>query len=301
MKAHGLLDSKVSTLSILLQEQFIQLLLSANYSTSCDNALVIRKESSSQQPEIVFEHLTTLTDFLTSRFPRTLLQDLTATLLPALTNDIITQFLPSRIPNSLIELSTFDVLLDTVMRFDQHLVRSGWARETSLWSWVSSASEVWFNNRLAIFLDQTRKISAQKHPKIIKIFHKNHDVPKIPPDQNKARKGNLNEEGIQSTIQPVKDEDEDETDGWGFDETEEQEAPIEVEATQSIDAGEVDSWDWDDEPEDRTSTTTDLSLGNVAYIVSVIPDELMDIIQNVLDEREQLQSQMLFLINLFSW
>jgi hypothetical protein len=119
------------------------------------------------------------------------------------------------------------------------------------------------------------------------------DITNNPSDQNKAQKRNLNEEGIQSTIQLAKDVDEDETDGWGFDETEEAEASTEVEVTQSVDAGEVDSWDWDDESEDRTLTTTDSSLGKFSHIVSIIPDELMDIIQNVLDEREQLQSKRL--------
>jgi hypothetical protein len=290
LEAHGMLNSKLSRLSNLLQEMFIKLLLTGEYSATSDTAVRIQKKSSVQSSEDVFEYLRTLVTYISMRFDQTIFPSLMATLLPALTTDIINQFLPSRIPDSLNDLPAFDILLDAVTVFDLHLVSLGWALSTPLATWVSNAPETWFKHRLDTFLHETRTyISEHVHPETVTISHgidimnESH----ILGDQSKVEKGLTEVEDTNSTIQQPKDDDEDETDGWGFD-TEETE--IDNVADEAEDH-EVDSWKWDDEPERLNETTQDS--GVFPFTVSVIPDGLVDIIQRVLDERELLHSETL--------
>jgi hypothetical protein len=290
LNAHGILDSKLSTLSNLMQESFIKLLLTGEYSATGDTSLKVQKQSSVQSSENVFEYLRILVTYISTRFDQTIFPYLRETFFPALTTDIITEFLPSRIPNSLDDLPAFDILLDAVTVYDLHLVNLGWAPSSPLATWVFNAPETWFKHRLDTFIHETRTyISEHRRPETVEIsngidiMNESH----ILGDQSKTEKGLTEVEDTKSTIQQSKDDDEDDTDGWGFDteETEIDNVPNEVEDPA------VDSWKWDDEPEHLNETTKDL--GVFPYTVSVIPDGLVEIIQRVLDERELLQSERL--------
>lgn len=229
--------------------------------------------------------MASLITFLNTSFPQTVLHLLVIDLLPSLTTNLLTIFLPLHIPSSITELQSFETLLDSVTQFDTHLVNLGWASETPLSLWVSQAPRVWFSNRQATFLAETREYVVRQNKQSNNVvISSGIDImsePKLAqtiPEMVKTEEPKTVSAGPEKNV-----EEEEEADGWGFD-TED------VETEETSEDVEADNWKWDDEiPEDPAVTENDNS-ESFPYALSSIPEGLLEIIQRILDEGVQLQT-----------
>jgi hypothetical protein len=280
-----ILESGVSRLSESLIERFIRPLLKENYTITASPAFLIKQESVSRSPDTTFKYLALLVMHLSTALPQTVLNILIPTLCPVLINNILT-FLPAHVPTLVMDLPKFDTLLDAVTHFDTLLVNLGWISSTPLSKWVSDAPRIWFANRQATFLLETRLLvlrewKNQKNVVIssgINILSEPKAISfKIVEDQSQ------NETYADNTTAKAGDEEE-ETDGWGFDAEDDETG----ENTDLIGDTQPDAWNWDDENEDVKPVVSDPNL--FPYSVSTIPDKLMEIIERLLSEGSRLQS-----------
>ena len=295
LRALDIFEPKLSDLTQRLAENFIQPLLKGNHSISSDSVLLIKQENSSYPPETTFKYLAMFVTHVSATFPELILDALATSLFPLLINEILRSFLPFHIPATIADLPTFDVLLDAVTHFDILLVNLGWASETPLSRWVSDAPRIWFANRQAAFLSDTRLLVIHESvsPKNVVISSGIEILinPQI-----------LNSEAVKETIQKEtksegtekidEDDDDEEADGWGFD-TADEEIEEETDVVQDL---EPDSWNWDDENDDVKSLNQDLN--SFPYTLSTIPGGLMEIVEGLLNEGKQLQSPELVFLNL---
>jgi hypothetical protein len=293
LRALDIFESRISYLSQSLAETFVQPLLKGDHSVSSNDALLIKKDHTSHPPDIVFRYLTMLVTHLSAAFPQTVLDNLIPSLLPVLLSNILANFLPAHIPTSITDLPMFDVLLDTVTHFDTVLVNSGWASETPLSTWVSNASKIWFANRHAAVLLETRVLvirecANQKNVAISSGI----DILSDPQIVNSGavKEENLKEAYSGSTIERPDDDEDEETDGWGFDAADDEaENTTDLHGDTEMGDTEPDSWNWDDENDDLKPLTKD-SNSSFPYSLSPIPQGLMEIVERLLDEGLQLQS-----------
>jgi hypothetical protein len=233
-----------------------------------------------QPPEVILKHLATLVTFLSTSLNKPVQEILIPKLLPALTDDLASQFLARHIPTSISELPEFENLLDAVTQFDNHLVTLKWSQKTSLSSWVSEAAQIWFASRCATFLVETRSfvIHEYTNPKNI-IISNGVDI------MNESKSTERNEHKTESkgtTDQNTLDlDDEDEGDGWGFDAEDDGEDDVAADT-------ENDAWGFDDENDDPKDQETETE--SFPYSLSMIPEGIMDIVERVLNEGTLLQS-----------
>jgi hypothetical protein len=284
LRSFGILQPRITTLNTILRENYIQPLLTGQHILNVHTSLSISQKSETQPPEKIFKYLASLVTFLSTSFPHSVLQPLIPELLPSLTTDLLMDFLPSHIPLFITELETFDVLLDSVTQFDTHLVNLGWASETPLSLWVSQAPRVWFTNRQALFLSETREfITENKDGKII-VISSGIDITIEPRIHEKSGDSEMDAK-VAVKVEKARDDEEEETDGWGFD--------AEGDESEEVnDVNEEDNWKWEDDlPEEAQVEESEKPQNseNFPYSLSNIPDGLLEIVQRVLDEAAQLQ------------
>ena len=176
--------------------------------------------------------------------------------------------------------------------FNALLVNLGWASDTPLSKWVADAPRIWFTNRQATFLSETRgfvirEVKNQKNVVVSSGIDILSDAKAVNSEaiQEENSKTGYSDDPIDK---PDEDEDEDEdsaTDAWGFDAEEDTEDTAEV-----IEDEEPDSWNLDDELEDTVAMIDNLDA--FPYSLSTIPGGLMEIIERLLNEGIQLQSPM---------
>ena len=287
LRALDILEPKLSDLTQRLGERFIHPLLKGNHSIASDSVLLIKQENSPHPPETTFKYLAMLVTHVSTTLPEPILGALTTSLLPLLIDEILRNFFPFHIPATIADLPTFDVMLDAVNHFDMLLVNLGWASETPLSGWVSDAPRIWFANRQASFLSDTRLlvIHESTSPKNV-VISSDVDILSDPqPLNSEAVKESIQKE-TKSERAPAKpdDDDDDEADGWGFDI---EDGEIE-EVADVVEEPEPDSWKWDDENDDVEPLNKDSN--SFPYAISAIPGGLMEIVERILTEGQQLLS-----------
>ena len=284
LESFGILESKVSTLSTNLGEVFITPILRGDRSAIVKDGLVVKKESSPQTPAAILLSLTTVVTYISKSLPQHVLKTLIPKLLPILTTNLIKTFLSSHMPSAISDLALFDDMLKAVTEYNEHLINLSWTKRSTntLSKWISDAPNVWFSNRQATFLLETRKfvlreLTNQKNVVISSGF----DIMTEPQlmDKNPSESTQPATHSVQETSQTT-DED-DETDGWGFDAEEEA-------VEDASEDTEVDGWKWDDEIDENVETSR--NTGSFPYSLSTIPDGLIEIVERVLNEGNQLQS-----------
>jgi hypothetical protein len=298
LKSFRIFDQKVSDLVEGLANNVIRRILKGNQTIQViDSEFNVNQSPQEQSPDRIFGDLTTLTSFLCAIFPRAILDHLVPSLLPSLTTNLLAQFLPSYIPSSLNLLENFDSLVFAVEQFENHIVNLGWTDETPLANWVSQASKIWYANRLACYLDETRELvlKESKNPKRVKISNGIDILKEAQPVQqtvNGKENGRETKESASKPIAPSFVDEEEEADGWNFDDEEPVveepvvEEPVVEETTET--AEEADAWDnWDDETKEEQK---DVNGDAFPYSISNIPDGLLEIVKRVLDEGMQLES-----------
>lgn len=293
LKSFRIFDQKVSDLVEGLANNVIRRILNGNQTIQViDSEFNVNQSSQEQSPDRIFGDLTTLTSFLCAIFPRAILDHLVPSLLPSLTTNLLAQFLPSYIPSSLNLLENFDSLVFAVEQFENHIVNLGWSDETPLANWVSEASKIWYANRLACYLDETRElvVKESKNPKRVKISNGIDILKEAQPVQqtvNGKENGRETKESASKPIAPSFVDEEEEADGWNFDDVEPVvEEPVVEETTET--AEEADAWDnWDDETKEEQK---DVNGDAFPYSISNLPDGLLEIVKRVLDEGMQLES-----------
>ena len=293
LKSFRIFDQKVSDLVEGLANNVIRRILNGNQTIQViDSEFNVNQSSQEQSPDRIFGDLTTLTSFLCAIFPRAILDHLVPSLLPSLTTNLLAQFLPSYIPSSLNLLENFDSLVFAVEQFENHIVNLGWSDETPLANWVSEASKIWYANRLACYLDETRElvVKESKNPKRVKISNGIDILKEAQPVQqtvNGKENGRETKESASKPIAPSFVDEEEEADGWNFDDEEPVvEEPVVEETTET--AEEADAWDnWDDETKEEQK---DVNGDAFPYSISNLPDGLLEIVKRVLDEGMQLES-----------
>ena len=293
LKSFRIFDQKVSDLVEGLANNVIRRILKGNQTIQViDSEFNVNQSPQEQSPDRIFGDLTTLTSFLCAIFPRAILDHLVPSLLPSLTTNLLAQFLPSYIPSSLNLLENFDSLVFAVEQFENHIVNLGWSDETPLANWVSEASKIWYANRLACYLDETRElvVKESKNPKRVKISNGIDILKEAQPVQqtvNGKENGRETKESASKPIAPSFVDEEEEADGWNFDDEEPVvEEPVVEETTET--AEEADAWDnWDDETKEEQK---DVNGDAFPYSISNIPDGLLEIVKRVLDEGMQLES-----------
>ena len=308
LKSFRIFDQKVSDLVEGLANNVIRRILKGNQTIQViDSEFNVNQSPQEQSPDRIFGDLTTLTSFLCAIFPRAILDHLVPSLLPSLTTNLLAQFLPSYIPSSLDLLENFDSLVFAVEQFENHIVNLGWTDETPLANWVSQASKIWYANRLACYLDETRELvlKESKNPKRVKISNGIDILKEAQPVQqtvNGKENGRETKESASKPIAPSFVDEEEEADGWNFDDEEPVveepvveepvveepvvEEPVVEETTET--AEEADAWDnWDDETKEEQK---DVNGDAFPYSISNIPDGLLEIVKRVLDEGMQLES-----------
>lgn len=285
LESFGILEPKVSTLGTNLGELFIAPILRGDHSAMVKDGLVVKKESSPQTLAAILLSLATVVTYISKSLPQHVLKTLIPKLLPILTTNLIKSSLSSHIPSEISDLALFDDMLKAVNEYNEHLINLSWIKRSTntLSKWISDAPNVWFSNRRATFLLETRKfVLGELTNQTNVVISSDFDIMTEPQLMDKKPSESIQSatNSVQETSQTT-DED-DETDGWGF--------GAEEEAVE--DPGEdteVDGWKWDDEIDDE-NVEASRNTGSFPYSLSTIPDGLMEIVGRVLSEGNQLQS-----------
>jgi hypothetical protein len=152
---------------------------------------------------------------------------------------------------------------------------------------MDQAPRVWFLNRQASFLQETRVLVGRAAGKTDVVVSSDVDI-LVPPMTVIPHETGMEEE-VQTMAKEVEmSTTDEEEDGWGFEDEEESEKQDHM----AEEEPEPDAWKWEDdeEPVENTVKFPSVSSGAFPYRISRVPDDLMEIIQRILDEGVQLQS-----------
>lgn len=106
----------------------------------------------------LFEDLRTILDFLSSRLPDSVAVPLCAEFMPVLTSRLESQWLEPAIPLEMKQIPQFQILLDHVSEFVDHIEDLGWSGSDGLRDWVEYAPRAWLTKRREAVLGDVRNL-----------------------------------------------------------------------------------------------------------------------------------------------
>ena len=289
LKRYDLLQERVSMLAQSVQRQFIQPLLQGHIALESKVALVAKKVETTERrhPESILTDIIALLTYLSTTIPQLLLDPLRSALLPTLIDDVVA-FFSLHSTSSIHDLPAFNNLVNAVTQLESHIINLGWATETRLSKWTQGTS-IWFSNRLSTVLLETRNavLRESKTRKSV-LISTGIDISNIPEPVNLPRAVGtditVDTEQNQEPEPVAENKDDDEPDAWGFDTGDD-----ELDETTEVSLGvDTDSWNWNEENDDITPSAENPD--SFPYTLSSIPDSLMRIVEQILNEGIQLRS-----------
>jgi protein transport protein DSL1/ZW10 len=314
------LDSQTSLLrklTKLYQHRICQPALSrASEGTACSidetsHCLMLSTGTGKKDASSVLACLSSILSFLQSHFPLNLGRAIGDDLSEALIGSLQDEWLTPSIPLSLSELRQWSEFEVKVRDFARIISSYHWPGHKSLTNWVDEVPEIWLEKRRASSLDAVRTaLKMRRGP--------NREVERVEREKISGEDAALIQNGANeefeiqglSTDADVKEEED--LSGWGFDD-DTAVANDNMTTPNKIDAGvedATDAWELDDDDnadetaldDSRARTEEDNDRARNAstggrevtltetYIITDIPDFLIDIISREMQDGEQMQS-----------
>lgn len=280
-------------------------------------------------PSELLEDLTSFINFLHDNLPPELSIHLSENLMPSVASRLILDWLHESIPTSLQALPHYEALLDQVTSFSKHLANIGWHGGANLNDWVEQAPKEWLARRREASIMMVRDILSErvKWTKEVERIETQmvskgdvmaHTTGTGDDDWDTA----WDEEGKGPQDEPVSKlhrEDEEDVSAWGLDadhdsQSEAQDPSGKASHTNGEahdDANEEDAWGWEDQGSSPVTSKHHASAGRVngghvqnsgnhtqdreltlkeKYTITAVPDELLTVIIQIIDDATNLQS-----------
>ena len=249
-----------------------------------DNGALLVEPSNQSENDIPM-NLDTVLTYLSHHLPRPVLALLKPRTSPELINAILTHYLRERSS----EPASLPQTIDSLQYLNKILVKSKWPAAINGQQWIQEVPRLWFANRQATVLSNVRSILTKQTSHESVSITRGIDIMAIPQSGNVFDAGKAPAKTTDEEITANVD-DEDEPDGWGFDSGDDD---VDASAESGDDAENTvdDAWNnWEDDVEEEIEPAEAVS-NAFPYAVSRIPDGLIDIVEQILQEREQLLLQ----------
>ncbi|KAF2499152.1 hypothetical protein BU16DRAFT_454802 [Lophium mytilinum] len=264
------------------------------------------------------EDIQRVAEYLSTRLPASIAVPLSAKLVPVFATKLINNWLVPAIPLHLKDIPAFQETLSLVLGLAEYLDELTWSGQSQLVEWVDRSAELWLTKRKEATIAGIRRVC-------FKGVHTTHTVERVETqvvsksdsiikgseaqdDDWGAEWGDEDTATEESkTAEPVEEED---VSAWGVDDDTEEEPP-KTEPKEAAEAGEdeADAWGWDDEVTQAAHTDSSPKLTKSTkvngasqpqqpvsreitlketYVVTSIPDAILEIINQVLSDVDAL-------------
>ena len=223
------------------------------------------RSSSDLSAQALFHDLTSVVEFIRTRFPPSLAEPLANYLMPRLVSRLISTWLASAVPEDLDGMEDFEDTLSLTRGFGDTIDKQKWSGRRELMKWTEGIPEVWLKKRQEISLDQVRKLLTQGFGSIEIVERKETQI-LAQNDHVFASNGEWDAKWSDEETSPIepkdpsttskvsRDEDEEDVSAWGLDESEDT-AAMQDQANASSAADEdAEAWGWGDENDEEENT-----------------------------------------------
>lgn len=258
--------------------------------------------------------IATIVEYLHTRLPSSTQVPFSQALMPLLTSKLISPWLSSYVPSGLDGMSDFQVVVAQVTALRDTVVSYGWKGVDDLTDWIENIPHVWLSKRKEVSLDNVRRAFSQKfaHTRRVervetqKVAPNNAGVlePEGKEEWHKDRSDD-NKDKPEASLNAASDHDEEDVSAWGVDQDTvdqpedhtkdrqdsvggwgwtEESSPIEPGQDSQSNNLAVDQ-DSDRRPSHGSDVEREMTLKET-YTVTAIPQSLLDIIVEVVDDAE---------------
>ena len=282
--------------------------------------------------EALFSELQSLVEFLRIRLPTTISDPLAHSLIPHLTSRIVATWLTAAVPDDLAGLESFQDTVHRAQGFGNFLESARWPGKSDIDQWASQIPNLWTRKRQEYCLGKVRRLlskgltstktversETQILPGDDEVFAANggaDDWNAGWSDEEDASSSKVNK-AAREDAKDASDEDED-VGAWGLDAGQPDKVGTENQKHEPDEDDGAEAWGWGDE-DDGSPTSTRPGLAQdppisskpnnpsipklsaereitlrETYTISNLPQELLEIIVNVISESESLQTSRL--------
>lgn len=127
-----------------------------------DDTVTIVENLQTQSSLGLLADLTGLVDYLHQKLPSAIRISLSESLMPLVVSRIVSDWLSSSIPTTITNLEDFEVLVERVNAFAEHLATVGWHGGADLNDWVEQGPKVWLGKRRESSLALVRDVLSER-------------------------------------------------------------------------------------------------------------------------------------------